>query len=502
MRKLMLILGTVCALVWSAQAANWNDVKDVTPTEKARPAGVSNGIYYGADGTSVTLCTYAASKTESAKRVFLLGDMTDWKLKAEYQLYKDGNYFWITLTGLTPGKEYRFQYAVERADGVKKLISDLYSEKVLHPDDQYEPKKVDPDLLDYPTGKGANGYVTVIQPGKPKYEWSEATLNFKRPNKNNLVIYELWVYDYTEGRSLKGLMKRLDYIQNLGVNAIELMPICEFDGNYNWGYSPNHYFAPDRAYGSETMYKEFIDECHKRGIAVILDMVFNHATGLNPMNKLYPYGSDLANNPWFNVNVPHSDNVYEDWNHGFAPAKEMFTRALKYWLTEYKVDGFRLDLSHGLCSDQPNTSVANLKYYYDNGVKAVAPDAYMILEHWGGSMGTERPQLISYGMQCWNNTSNAYCQTAMGWLKDGDGFGEASKDGYVSYCESHDEERMQYKCKKYGNGDLQTNTAARLARVAENVAFNVLLNGSHMLWMWEEVGYDFSINCEIGRAHV
>ena len=501
MRKLMLILGTVCALVWSAQAANWNDVKDVTPTEKARPAGVSNGIYYGADGTSVTLCTYAASKTESAKRVFLLGDMTDWKLKAEYQLYKDGNYFWITLTGLTPGKEYRFQYAVERADGVKKLISDLYSEKVLHPDDQYEPKKVDPDLLDYPTGKGANGYVTVIQPGKPKYEWSEATLNFKRPNKNNLVIYELWVYDYTEGRSLKGLMKRLDYIQNLGVNAIELMPICEFDGNYNWGYSPNHYFAPDRAYGSETMYKEFIDECHKRGIAVILDMVFNHATGLNPMNKLYPYGSDLANNPWFNVNVPHSDNVYEDWNHGFAPAKEMFTRALKYWLTEYKVDGFRLDLSHGLCSDQPNTSVANLKYYYDNGVKAVAPDAYMILEHWGGSMGTERPQLISYGMQCWNNTSNAYCQTAMGWLKDGDGFGDASKDGYVSYCESHDEERMQYKCKKYGNGDLQTNTAARLARVAENVAFNVLLNGSHMLWMWEEIGYDFSINSDLDHPN-
>ena len=501
MRKLMLILGTVCALVWSAQAANWNDVKDVTPTEKARPAGISNGIYYGADGTSVTLCTYAASKTQSAKRVFLLGDMTDWKLKAEYQLYKDGNYFWITLTGLTPGQEYRYQYAVERADGVKKQISDLYSEKVLHPDDQYEPKKVDPDLLDYPTGKGANGYVTVIQPGKPKYEWSEATLKFKRPNKNNLVIYELWIYDYTEGRSLKGLMKRLDYIQNLGVNAIELMPICEFDGNYNWGYSPNHYFAPDRAYGSETMYKEFIDECHKRGIAVILDMVFNHATGLNPMNKLYPYGSDLANNPWFNVNVPHSDNVYEDWNHGFAPAKEMFTRALKYWLTEYKVDGFRLDLSHGLCSDQPNTSVANLKYYYDNGVKAVAPDAYMILEHWGGSMGTERPQLISYGMQCWNNTSNAYCQTAMGWLKEGDGLGDASKDGYVSYCESHDEERMQYKCKKYGNGDLQTNTAARLARVAENVAFNVLLNGSHMLWMWEEIGYDFSINSDLDHPN-
>ncbi len=499
MRKLMLFLVTACALVWSAQAANWNDVKDVTPTEKSRPAGISNGIYYGADGTSVTLCTYAASKTQSAKRVFLLGDMTDWKLKAEYQLYKDGNYFWITLTGLTPGQEYRFQYAVERADGVKKQISDLYSEKLLHPDDQYEPRTIDPNLLAYPAG--GDGYVTVIQPGKPAYQWSDATLNFQRPNKNNLVIYELWIYDYTESRSLKGLMKRLDYIQNLGVNAIELMPICEFDGNYNWGYSPNHYFAPDKAYGTETMYKEFIDECHKRGMAVILDMVFNHATGLNPMNKLYPYGSDLAKNPWFNVNPPHGDNVYEDWNHGFEPAHEMFIRALKYWLTEYKVDGFRLDLSHGFCSDKPNTSVANLKDYYDKSIKAVSPDAYMICEHWGSNMGTERPQLVSYGMQCWSNTSNAYCQTAMGWLKEGDGFGDASKDGYVSYCESHDEERMQYKAKKYGNGDLQTNTAARLARVPENVAFNVLLNGSHMLWMWEEIGYDFSINSELDHPN-
>ena len=495
MRKLFLGLIGCFVLALGTEAANWNDVKDVTPIERQRPAGVSNGIYYGADGTSVTLCTYAASKTQSAKRVFLLGDMTDWKLSADYQLYKDGNYFWITLTGLTPGQEYRYQYAVERADGVKKQISDLYSEKVLHPDDQHEPRTIDPNLLAYPAGKGADGYVTVIQPGKPQYQWSDATLNFQRPNKNNLVIYELWIYDYTTGSngnggSLKGLMKRLDYIQNLGVNAIELMPICEFDGNYNWGYSPNHYFAPDKAYGTETMYKEFIDECHKRGIAVILDMVFNHATGLNPMNKLYPYGTDLANNPWFNVSAPHSDNVYED-------AHEMFIRALKYWLTEYKVDGFRLDLSHGLCSDKANTSVGNLKDYYDKGVKAVSPTAYMICEHWGSNMGTERPQLISYGMQCWNNTTNAYCQTAMGWLKDGDGFGEANRDGYVSYCESHDEERMQYKCKKYGNGDLQTNTAARLGRIAENVAFNVLLNGSHMLWMWEEIGYDFSINSDV-----
>ena len=105
MKKLLVILTLfVCALCARVNGANWNDVKNVTPVEKPRPAGVTNGIYYGEDGTSVTLCTYAGSKTESAKRVFLLGDMTDWKLSADYQLYKDSSYFWITVTGWNPAR--------------------------------------------------------------------------------------------------------------------------------------------------------------------------------------------------------------------------------------------------------------------------------------------------------------------------------------------------------------------------------------------------------------
>ena len=481
----------------------WEAVEGVTAITKSRPSGLKQGITYGADGTSVTLCTYAASRTESAKRVFLLGDMTDWKLSKDYQLYKDGNYFWITLTGLTKGKEYRFQYAVERADGVRKQICDLYSEKVLHPDDKWEPKTADPTLISYPTKGADGGYVTVIQPGKADYNWSSATLNFKRPNKNNLIIYETWVLDYTTTRTFKGLMDRLDYIQNLGVNAIELMPITEFEGIQSWGYNPTLYFAMDKSYGKAEDMKAFVDACHQRGIAVILDMVFNHTTGQNPMAKLYPWTSssptetELRFNPWFNVSteVKHDNNDYgEDWNHGFEPAHEMFTRALQYWLKEFKVDGYRLDLSHGICGRNTYDAVDQLKDYYDKGVKAVSSDAYMILEHWGSSMGSDRPKLIKYGMQCWANTNNAYCQTAMGWLKDGDSFDEANQDGYVSYCESHDEERMQYKAKTYGNGDLQTNEEARLGRVAENVAFNVLLNGSHMLWQFEEIGYDISID--------
>ena len=504
MRKLFLAIAAVCALAWNAQAAaDWSAVAGLTPTERVRPAGVSNGIYYDPnDPTKVTLCTYAASKTQAANRVFLYGDMTNWQLDAAHQLYKDGNYFWITLTGLTPGKEYRFQYAVERADGVHKQICDLYSEKVLHSQDQYEPKKVDPTLISYPSG--ADGYVTVIQTNKPKYSWSNATLNFQRPAKENLIIYEVWVYDYTTTRTFKALKDRLDYIQNLGVNAIELMPVSEFSGNISWGYNPTLYFAVDKTYGKATDLKDLIDECHKRGIAVIVDMVFNHAYcdeyGDNPMNKLYPYGTDLSNNPWFNVTPPEGGQTYgQDWNHDFEPAKEMFNRVFQYWLTEYKVDGFRLDLSHGLCGTT-NNAVANLKEYY-NTVKATSQDAYMILEHWGNNQADDQKTLIANGMQCWTGdvVCAAYDQVAMGWLKPDDAghtdaFDGANRKGYVSYAESHDEERMQYKVKTWGNGDLQTNESARIGRVPACVAFNVLLNGAHMLWQFEEIGYDISID--------
>ena len=499
----------------------WDAVEGVEPITGERPAGIEQGIYYGADGTSVTLCTYAGSIEAPARRVFLIGDMTDWRLDPEYQLKQDGYYFWITLTGLTPQKEYRFQYAVERADTVHKQISDLFSTKVIHKDDQWEPRVADPTLIEYPMVGADGGYVTVIQTQKPAFEWSEATLNFQRPNKNNLVIYELWVYDYTAKRNILGVMERLDYLQQLGVNAIELMPICEFDGNYNWGYSPNHYFAPDRAYGSETQIKTFIDECHKRGIAVIMDMVFNHATGLNPMNKLYPKTGqtgepDFAQNPWFCTQIPHGDNVYEKWNHDFAPARDMFTRALQYWIEEYKVDGYRMDLSHGLCGCGTEATydyeklMDNISHYYNNAVLAAAKqgntypngEPYFILEHWGPNMGTQRPRLVQQGMLCWTNINEAYMQLAMGWMDKEDDISAANTDGYVSYCESHDEERMQYKCKRWGNGNIASDLATRINRIPACVAMNVLLNGPHMLWQFEEIGYDFSINSDVDHRVV
>lgn len=438
------------------------------------------------DPSRVTLCTFAAgnkrpndpTELEPAKAVYVVGDFNGWKTTEEYQMYRDSCHFWLPVS-VTPNVEHRYQYLVVRADGKQVYVSDAFAPVQYWKD---------------------NAYQSSLRTAQEPYKWDEATLNFKRPDKNNLVIYEMWVYDYTSKRNFAGVMERLDYIQQLGVNAIEFMPVCEFDGDYNWGYSPNHYFAVDTQYGTPDGFRQLIDSIHARGMAVIMDMVFNHATGNNPQNKLYPYGAELAYNPWFNVTAPHSDNVYEDWNHDFPETRKMFTRALKYWLTEYKVDGFRMDLSHGFCG-KTNDAFDNICYYYDNAIRAVSDDAYFILEHWGSNMGSERPKLINRGMLCWHNINNAYSQMAMGY-QTSDGIGEANRKGYVSYCESHDEERNYYKAKTYGKGIVKENETARLCRVPLTVALNVLLNGPKMMWQFEELGYDYSINSTRGSSAI
>ncbi|MDL2263008.1 T9SS type A sorting domain-containing protein, partial [Bacteroidales bacterium OttesenSCG-928-I21] len=450
--------------------------------------------YYDNDQTKVTLVMYAKDKNNVIPdNIFLLGDFNDWTFDNSYQMKKDGDtgYWWITLDELTAGKEYAFQYAVKTGNDLVQL-SDAYSEKILDPwSDKYLSSSIYPNLAAYPE-KG-DGLVSVFQTGKQAYNWSNATLNFERKDRNNLVIYEMWIHDFSQYRTIEGVTERLDYLESLGVNAIELMPITEFDGNISWGYNPNHYFAPDKAYGTPDDYKKFIDECHKRGIAVILDMVFNHSTGNHPFAKLYWNGSDnvSANNPWYNVKAPHGDPFFQDFNHGFSGTKEYFKRVLQYWMDEYKVDGFRMDLTKGFCGVNCNDRVTNITEYYE-AVKANGnDDAYFILEHWTYN---EEQGLINKGMLCWNNTNEAYSQTAMGWLNKDDNLSNASKKGWVSYCGSHDEERNFYKALTFGNGDLKGNPENYLPRVPLNMAFNVLLNGPKMIWQFDELGYDFSIN--------
>jgi 1,4-alpha-glucan branching enzyme len=468
---------------------------------EARPAGIKPGITYNS-ATSVTLVLHAPAK----QHVFLIGEFNDWLPKNAYQLKKDGEYWWITLTNLTPAYRYAYQYLV---DGEIR-ISDPYTELVLDPwSDPWINEHVErfPDLKAYPVGK-TDGLVATFKTNASAYEW-EVT-DFKMHDRENMVIYELLLRDFTVEKSLAAAIDKLDYLKKLGVTAIELMPVHEFDGNESWGYNPNHFFAPDKAYGTPQMYKRFIDECHKRGIAVLLDVVFNHATGINPMAKLYwnhVTGKTAADNPWFNVDAPHPYSVFHDIDHSYAPTREYFKRVIQYWIEEYKIDGYRLDLTKGFTQKQTTESNASrydqsridiLTEYY-HAARDVKPDVMFILEHFCDY--DEELELANRGMYLWRNANNAFSQAAMGYSSDSsfDGLHSIPRR-WVGYSESHDEERNFFKAKTYGSGIVKTDSVYRISRVPLNIAFTVLVPGPKMLWQFQELGYDYSIDSFGGRT--
>jgi hypothetical protein len=502
-------------LIASATASGttvYDTIKVCVPapvTNETRPAGLKDGINY-IDNTTATLVLYAPNKSN----VFLIGEFNDWSQLNAYQMKKDGDYWWLTLTGLTPGKMYAFQYLV---DGTLKS-SDPYTELVLDPwNDQWinQYYSIFPNLKPYPVGK-TDGLVATLQTAKTAYNWEISSFNM--PSLENVVIYELLLRDFTKEKSLEAAIAKLDYLKNLGITAVELMPIQEFDGNNSWGYNPNHYFAPDKAYGTPDMYKKFIDECHKRGMAVILDMVFNQASGTCPLALLYWDSTNnrpAANNPYMNVTAPHPYSVYNDFNHSSSATKEYFKRVMKYWITEYKVDGYRMDLAKGftqnVTSGEPAISnydqsrVNNLTDYY-TAAKSVKGNVMFILEFLGYGSNSdgnaEENKYASQGMYLWRNANNSFSQAAMGFQSSSD-FGGlvASPRNWVGYAESHDEERNFNKAKLYGSGTIATDSIARISRVPLNIAFTTLVPGPKMIYEFGEMGYDYSINSNGGRTN-
>lgn len=486
------------------------------------PAGLKEGINYEAGNTSVTLVLYAPSKTS----VSVIGDFPGsiWTVQPQYQMTNtaDGFYWTLHITGLTPGTEYSYQYLV---DGTLK-IADPYTEKILDPgNDQYISSSTYPSLKPYPTGL-TTGIVGELQTAAPSYNWQ--VTNFQRPDKRNLVIYELLLRDFAGNHDWNTLRDTLNYIKRLGVNAVEIMPFNEFEGNSSWGYNPDFYFAPDKYYGPENTLKEFIDSCHKDGIAVLMDMVLNHSFSSAPMVQLYwdaVNNRPAANNPWFNPVPKHAYNVGYDMNHENLATRYFVSRIVDHWLNDYKIDGFRFDLSKGFTQTQTcdNTGnncdvnawsnydasrVAIWERYYDT-LQLKSPGSYCILEHFAANQ--EETELSNYGMMLWGNMNYNYNQASMGYSTDWDfSYGlstarEWTNPYLVTYMESHDEERMMYKNIQYGNLSGSYNikdTSTALKRQELCAAFLFTIPGPKMFWQFGELGYDYPINyCQNGTIN-
>ncbi|MDK2969445.1 MAG: hypothetical protein PWQ65_548 [Bacteroidota bacterium] len=474
------------------------------------PANVQEGINI-IDNSTVTLVLYDRDINGKSKDfAHVIGDFNNWALSNDdhSQMSRDEEKgcWWITLTNLDATKEYAFQYYVGTRNGDVIRLADAYSRKILDPsNDPYIPVKTYPDNKTYPAG--AVGVASVFRIQQEIYNWQ--VTDFQVPSRDNLVIYELLLRDFTESSDINGAMAKLDYLQSMGVTAIELMPVQEFDGNDSWGYNPCFYFAMDKAYGTDRMYKQFIDECHKRGMAVILDVVYNHATGNNPFAKMWWDSANnrpAANNPYFNVTAPHPYSVFNDFNHESPLVRKFVKRNLQFLLEEYKVDGFRFDLSKGFT--QKSSTEATAANYdasriailkdYNTAIKAVKPDAFVILEHFADDR--EETELSNHGMMVWRNVNWQYCQSAMGWPEQSDFsgtyYGTSSRpvNSLVSYMESHDEERAGYKQTQWGNGILKTNLGARMSQLETNAAFFFTVPGPKMVWQFGEMGYDVSID--------
>ena len=475
-------------------------------TTAALPTGAKDGVTYLAGGKSVILNITAPNK----QFAYVLGEFNNWQTDNAGYMNRtpDGTRYWIQINGLTPGREYAYQYLV---DGTLR-VADPYSEKILDPnDDKYIPAVTYPNLKAYPTGK-TTGIVSILQTGQTPYVWTATS--FQRPSRADLVVYELLMRDFTNRHDYQTLRDTLNYIQRLGVNCIELMPINEFDGNDNWGYSPDFFFAADKYYGTKLAFKQFIDEAHRRGIAVVLDMVLNHSTGQSPMVQLYASGNGpSADNPWFNVTAPHPYSVYNDFNHESAYTRYFSKQVMSFWLQEYHIDGYRFDLAGGFTQKVTtgNTygnydqSRINIWLDYYQHMISVDQNLYPILEHFPEN--SEGKVLADAGFMLWGNANHNYNEATMGYLSGSNFsygyYGSTTQGGrgwnnpnLVTYMESHDEERLMYKNLTFGNvsGTYSTkdlNTA--LARQELAAAFFFTVPGPKMIWQFAELGYDKSL---------
>ena len=418
---------------------------------KRLPEGVQDGINYNADGTVTFVLHDKDTAGQRHAYCFIVGDWNNWTRVPEGSMFYDPTVgkWWITLGGFDADKEYRFQYRLGSGSGSDIYLSDPYTEIVY---DQWNDQYI-PGVPTFP--EGAKQLVSAFQINKPAYNWKHS--DFKIEDKNDLVIYELLFRDFTTSQNIAGAMSQLDYISNLGVTAVQLMPVQEFDGNLSWGYNPNHWFALDKFYGTREQYKEFIDECHARGMAVIIDVVYNHASGSHPWAKLWWNGDRTAsNNPWFNEYAKHPYNVFHDMNHENAMVKDHVKKSLEYLLTEYDVDGFRFDLTKGFTqtdSGGDNGDVAKwgrydqsrvdiLKGYADH-IWSVNDNAVVIFEHL--SDWDEEKVLAEHGMQLWRNVNHEYRTAVTGGTGNFTNmYSTAPFGGFVGYMESHDEERICY----------------------------------------------------------
>lgn len=483
-----------------AVASNSNGTKEVTvpvlyvkaSEQQNYPGGTpKQGAVKNADG-SVTFCIAAPGKSS----VIIVGSWDNYQALStntmKYQDYNGYRYFWHTVKGLDNSTYYPYYYLV---DG-KYKVSDPYAHLVLdHLSDKWLEEDVFADRPRYPYSQFDDTMLAVYKGDlHDTYKWQ--VKDFKVTNPNSLVIYELLLRDFTGTSStadgtIRQAIEQIPYLNELGVSAIELMPVMEFDGNNSWGYNTNSYMALDKAYGSPDDLKEFIDKCHKAGIAVFLDIVFNHTPGLHPWYAMY----DAGTSPFYNKTAPHDYSVYEDIRQEYPLVEQHWVDVLTHWLTNYKVDGFRFDLVKGL-GDSNSYSKGTEAYNQTRidrmirlhaAMKKVNPNVVHINELLASA--EEEIPLGNDGQYQWNNQNGNAINFSQGNAANLRYFNAAECGrpvcSTVDYAQSHDEPWVGNK-----SGAATSTKMKRLGSIAAQL---MMSPGPKMMWQFDELGYDYPL---------
>ena len=491
-KRLIIILSTVCT---TSVAVCQN------PLIQDPPDGIIDGVN--------VLSAYSAIvqlRAPGKDYVHLRGDFNGFAINNASLMHQsvDGTRHWLQVDGLNPYQYWRYHFLIEGS----LEVGDPYAQLVLDPwNDGYIPEDHFPNLPDFPFGQ-ANWPNGVFRTAPSEFPWTDGA--YVRPSQDELIIYELLIRDFDEGQTYQDVLDRLDYLEWLGVNAIELMPVSEFNGNLSWGYNPSFRMAPDKYYGTGTLLKSLINAAHERGIAVIMDIVPNHSFGLDPMVRMYQDtdGSAASDNPWFNEVAMHPFSPGYDFNHSNPWTVEHWKRIFDHWLDEYDFDGYRIDLSKGLTQTYSGSDVGQWNQYdqgridvlfeYANHIWMDHPGAYIILEHLGNN--EEESVLANGGFMLWGKMTTAYTEATMGYGGDLN-WGVWSNRGWnwpnlVTYFESHDEQRFAYEVQAYGasNGGYNIQEfGTAMERIALAHAFLLLAPGPKMMWQQGELGYDLNL---------
>ena len=223
-----------------------------------------------------------------------------------------------------------------------------------------------PDPASRAQSAGVHGPSCVVDPRT--FVWTDAA--WQRPPFRDLIIYELHLGTFSPEGTFRGAIAKLDYLAELGINAIELLPIADFPGGRGWGYEGVLVYAPAETYGSPDDLRALVDAAHARGIAVLLDVVYNHfGPAGNYTAKFSPwYFSPEDKTPWGNaVNFGHAHS---------SGVREFYRANIVYWMEDFHFDGFRLDATHAMIDASGRHILAELsELVHARGGYIIAEDA-------------------------------------------------------------------------------------------------------------------------------